>query len=460
MTPAAADQVFAYKFQGAVAFSSWAFLLLGTPVLVGYGVVRGVSWYFFALLPLYFLGFVLLPGSVGALACLVIVNFVPRRRRQVLVLVVIVLILLAVGWSYHLWWVAQQADLSRAEGFQSLLDQVSFAGSTLLPTHWMSRGLQAAAQGDLRQSSYRLALVWSNGLFMYLLTAWAARRLYRRGYNRVATGGELRRRYGGSWMDRLFAASMFPLDPQTRLLIVKDFRTFRRDPAQWAQIVIFVILITVYFFYTRSFYQEGVSPLYRNGISLTNLAATAVLLCAYTGRFIFPMLSLEGRKFWVLGLLPLRRERLIWGKFAYSAIGATLIAEFLIVFSELMLAISPITIVLHVLTVAVLALGLSGLSVGLGAVLPNFRETDPSKIVAGFGGTMNLIASLLFLVVVLVLMAVPWHLYAASGQADDAAWGALPWWVLALAVLGLGVGVVATVVPLRMGTRALRRMEF
>ena len=30
-TPAAVDQVFAYKFQGAVAFSSWAFLLLGGP---------------------------------------------------------------------------------------------------------------------------------------------------------------------------------------------------------------------------------------------------------------------------------------------------------------------------------------------------------------------------------------------------------------------------------------------
>src|SRR5438045_3143282 len=33
-SPAADDQVFAYKFQGALAFSSWAFLLLGGPILV------------------------------------------------------------------------------------------------------------------------------------------------------------------------------------------------------------------------------------------------------------------------------------------------------------------------------------------------------------------------------------------------------------------------------------------
>src|SRR5690348_2280981 len=82
--PVAADQVFAYKFQGAVAFSSWAFLLLGTPILLSYGLVCDAPWYFYVLLPAYFLGFVLIPGSLGGLAALLIVNFVPRHRKQVL----------------------------------------------------------------------------------------------------------------------------------------------------------------------------------------------------------------------------------------------------------------------------------------------------------------------------------------------------------------------------------------
>ena len=61
------DQVFAYKFQGAVAFSSWGFLLLGSPILIAYGlrIGDGAPWYFYAVLPLFFLGFVLLPGSIG-----------------------------------------------------------------------------------------------------------------------------------------------------------------------------------------------------------------------------------------------------------------------------------------------------------------------------------------------------------------------------------------------------------
>ena len=54
-TPARADQIFATKFRAAVAFSSWAFVILGLPVLIAYGVMAGVPWYYYPLLPLFLL---------------------------------------------------------------------------------------------------------------------------------------------------------------------------------------------------------------------------------------------------------------------------------------------------------------------------------------------------------------------------------------------------------------------
>ena len=119
--------------------------------------------------------------------------------------------------------------------------------------------------------------------------------------------------------------------------------------------MIFTGLLTLYFTNTRHFYQQDFGKPYKNGISLLNLASTGLLMCAYTGRFIYPMLSLEGRKFWILGLLPLQRERLLYGKFAFSATGALVIAEFLILFSDYMMEMPAAAVVLHALTVAVLA---------------------------------------------------------------------------------------------------------
>jgi ABC-2 type transport system permease protein len=459
-TPAAADQVFAYKFQGALTFSSWAFILLGSPILIAYGWTFAVPWYFYALLPLFFLGFVLLPGSFGALLCLVIVNFTPHKRKQVLTAVTLLVLAAVAFWGYRVA-ITARAAMNNSDALQRLLGQITFAQGPLVPSHWMTRGLEAAARGEVEAALYPLALVWSNGLFAYLIAAWASARLYRRGYNRLSTGGDLRRRYGGHWLDRLLTALTAFLHPQTRLLIIKDFRTFRRDPAQWVQVLLFAGLLAFYTANTRQFYQEDIGRRFQYGISLLNLTATAFLLCAYTGRFIFPMLSLEGRKFWILGLLPLPRERLLWGKFAFSATGAVLIAELLVVFSNLLLGMDWTVIGLHMLTVLVLAAGLSGLSVGLGAVMPTFRETDPSKIAVGFGGTLNLVTGLLFLLLVIGLMAAPYHFFAAahleSGTELAGAWLAI---TRAGVLAGVVLGWVAVIVPLRMGIRALRRMEF
>jgi ABC-2 type transport system permease protein len=476
-TPASADQVFAYKFQGALAFSSWGFLLLGSPVLVAYGFAYSipnpnsnspeqlVPLYYYLFILLFFVGFVLIPGSLGALGCLLLVSFFPRRRKQVLT-AALVLFLVGMGFWLLSLRPANLDDALNRDFVERLLVQFSFAQGPLSPNHWMTRGLQSAARGQLGRTFYYLLLVWSNGLFLYVLTTWTAGRLYRRAYNRVATGGMFRRRYGGHWLDNTLSRLVAFLSPQTRLLIIKDFRTFRRDPTQWAQVLIFTAIMVLYFANMRQFFQGEFGRSYQNGISQMNLAATALLMCAYTGRFIYPMLSLEGRKFWVLGLLPLQRDHLLWGKFAFSATWAVLIAEFLVVFSDLMLGMPGWIIGLHALTVLVLALGLSGLSVGLGAWMPNFRESDPSKIAVGFGGTLNLVAGLLYLLLILVLMSVPAHLHYAvsdlsADQRTDASFGAITFWWLAIGLgVGLALGAAAVVLPLRLGVRSLRRMEF
>lgn len=460
--PVPAEHVFRYKFQGAIGFSSWAFVLLGSPILLAYGleVHDGAAWYFYPLLPVFFFGFVLMPGCIGALLVLLLVNFLPNRKRQALWAVAVLLTLALVFLAY--WIIAGAAifTVGSKDWFERILSELSALGATLVPIHWITRGIRAAALGEGLETIYNLLLLWSNGLLLWVGTLWLSRRLYRRGFNRVATGGDWRRRYGGGWLDAALSRVLFFVDPQTRLLIIKDFRTFRRDPAQWFQILIFLGLVALYFSNIRRFYESELPPEFKNGISLLTLLATAFLTCAYTGRFIYPMLSLEGRKFWILGLLPLDRDRLMWGKFAFSATWCVLTSLFVVLLSDMMLRMPWVVVAIHILTALVLALGLSGLSVGLGACMPNFRETDPSKIAVGFGGTLNLVAGLLYLLVVVALMAGPFHLVLGftPERLDDPR--LVPWWTWVSAALGMSVGWIGTYWPMRAGMKNLRGMEF
>ncbi len=127
-------------------------------------------------------------------------------------------------------------------------------------------------------------------------------------------------------------------------------------------------------------------------IGFLNLAVVGLILSTFTTRFIFPMISLEGRRLWILGLLPIRRDAILWSKFLFAAFGSLVPCMTLVLLSDLMLQINLVLVIIfHQVSCVVLCLGLSAIAVGFGTKMPDLRAHSPSKIAAGFGGTLNLV---------------------------------------------------------------------
>ena len=394
-TPARADRIFAAKFRSAVAFSSWGFLVLGGPILFAYGIAFDVPWHYYLFVPVVCLGYTLLPGAAGSIAALLLINFFPQRRKQALIAFGMILLSLAGYWGY-LVVVAAKKSADQRDNLQSLFDLFSLATSPYSPSQWVARSLMASAQGDYATPAFLACLLWANGLMAYLIAAWLAKRLLRRGFDRMASGGAGNRGAGGHGLDR-FVSGVLPLrDPELKALFVKDFRTFRREPAQVGQLAVFAGLLLLCVANSRQFFRADAGENYVNGISLLNLSAIGLLTCAYLGRFVYPLISLEGRKFWILGLLPLKRSKLLWSKFIFALAGTLAFGASLTLLGDLVLGVRPELVVAHFVTMVMICVGASGLTVGLSACLPNFRETDPSKIVVGFGGTVSMVLSILF----------------------------------------------------------------
>lgn len=460
-TPARADHIFSTKFQAAMAFSSWAFVVLGVPIFVAYGVTAGVPWYFYPLLPVFLLGYVLLPGSVSAVLCLLLVRYLPRNRRQFLMVVGTVAVVLAGVWLIRVGRAANLSITGNRDAIEGLVAQFGLARSTLVPNHWMTRGLMAAARGELAEALLPLAMVWSNGLLLYLVAAWTAKRIYRTGFDRVAGSGRGKKIYRSSILDRIMEGLVIYLDKPTRVLVLKDFRTFRRDPTQWAMLVLFAVLIVLGGANFRQFYGNNLDLVDKFGVSIVNMGGVMTLLCAGLSRFIFPLISLEGRKFWILGLLPIHRGQILTGTFAFAATGSVIAAELLIFTSDLLLAMPLPAMLLHAAAVFIAAVGLSGLNVGLGAAMPNFRETDPSKIVVGFGGTVNMVAGLGFIVAIITIVVLPYHMSAIARLSAYEGSASGPHPILFAGVpVGMVLGALCVWLPLRAGRRALEKMEF
>jgi ABC-2 type transport system permease protein len=470
--PARPETIHAHKFHEAIWFSSWGFVLLGSPMLAAYGVARASAWPYFALMIPFMLAFVVIPASLGGICCMVLVAWMPRLRVHALSVGVTLVCVAAiwVGWSMFS---HARMDTMSAAWFERTFAALAVTEQRLFPSWWLSTGLLEAARtqrdGTLSLPAFTealkfLSLLVANGLMLQLVAGWVARIAYRRGYSALVGEVPARRRRPIGWFDRFLGDAGSASGRPLRLLIVKDLRLFRRDISQWSQFVIFFGLLGLYFVNLRSFNYNNA---YASMIGYLNLAVVGLILSTFTTRFVYPMISLEGRRFWILGLLPVHRDQIVWSKFLFSLVGGLVPCCSLVFLSDCMLGLSWLMIAQHELCCLMLCMGLSGVAVGLGARMPDLRESSPAKISSGFGGTLSLVISSLFIMLVVVVAAVPTHLFliaSALGPVFAApqgmlVWAAGPWGVAISLSIVVVLGIVATAVPLTLGLRSFRSLE-
>jgi ABC-2 type transport system permease protein len=454
-SPVRPESIFLYKFGESIAFSSWAFLFLATPLMAAYGRLYHAAWTFYAGAGLFFFVYMFLPAAVGSIVAMIVTSYVPRTRKGLVIGVVLACLIFAITMVSRLLSIGPAANVDIRLAME-IFEAIGFSRNPLLPSYWMGKGLILLRSGDLRGAAFFLALITSNALFLVAVAHAVASRLVVKGWF-VSQGLRTIRKYGAAGaLDWIAHKLLFFTDPQVRLIVIKDLKSFVRDPVQWSQFLIFFGLLAIYFLNLRTFGYDDRSSFWKNLIAQMNLLATSLTLATFSSRFIFPQLSLEGRRFWVIGLVPMARDKILFGKLALCFVSSLLISETLILVSSWMLKTPLSLAVLHSLALFGICLGLAGLSVGLGALYPNFNEDNPSKIVAGFGGTLNLVLSLTFVMIVLVAQSIPCFFYfgrSTIGPGEFRSYSAI-----AMVVI-MGVSLAACLVPMSMGIKAVNRLE-
>jgi ABC-2 type transport system permease protein len=209
----------------------------------------------------------------------------------------------------------------------------------------------------------------------------------------------------GSLLDCIFRFA--PLSKPMRALVIKDVRVFWRDPAQWTQFAIFFGLLSIYVLNLRNVALNFHSEFWETVISHLNLGASSLTLSTLTTRFVFPQFSLEGRRLWILGLAPIDLRKVLLQKYWLSFAVSASITVGLMITSSLMLHLPMHKLLIFALQIAVMSATLCGVAVGLGALFPNLKEDNPSKIVSGFGGTLCLVISFIYITFFIALSMIP-----------------------------------------------------
>ncbi|GAB4319657.1 MAG: hypothetical protein Kow0059_13770 [Candidatus Sumerlaeia bacterium] len=454
-------QVFGVKLAESIVLSSWAFAILSFPLYMAFGMAREVAPAFYVLAAFLMLPFLIIPGALGATLTMVLSAVFPARKTRTMSLALGAVMVVGTVLLARL--IAMHSGLARGDttNFNEVMGLLNLGAVPVLPNFWVAQGMIAAGWGDLGGYLYWLLMLWSTALMSLLVCYWLAPVLYYRGWCLTKETSSKKTISRPGAVERLIRALPLMSGPM-KTFVAKDIKVFWRDPAQWSQLLILFGLLLFYLSQLRaaSRFSWGINilfPKYQVALSFINLGATCFVLSILTTRFFYPMLSLEGKQYWIVGLAPLDRTAVVREKWGLSWASALAFTLPLMLVSAYVLSVDRFMLGLSLATVLLMSVALTSLAVGLGALFPDFREDNPARIANGLGGTLNVVLSLIYIGAVIAMLAWPVFLYYTNQQARFAQWRR---WAVPYGLLFAALNVIAAVVPMRLGLRAWRRMEF
>jgi len=449
--PFTVSQIVLYKFTEATGFASWAFFFVVVPFVSAYAWHQKLSP-LFAVWTLFFsIPFLFLFSGLGALVVMIAVRWAPRGRIVKIVGIPIAVVAAVVAW--HITGRAIDPLLEQQFNVAKLIPGLRLSSYPLNPSWWVAEGIMSLTRGAWPRGILFLSVLLSTAALVLMVIEWVGQLTFYDAWLKVTAGGRTQRR---PILLPQLSSLRFAFPHDVRAIIAKDIRTFFRDPIQWSQALVFFGLLGLYFANLRTFNYNALPDQWRTAIAFLNVFAVSAVLSSLGSRFVFPQLSLEGHGFWLLGLSPTTKARILAAKFLLSIFSMATISITLVWLSSSMLDTSRPIQLASIAIITAIALVVCGVSTGLGAIFLDLRQRNPAAIVSGFGGTLNLVICLSFMLASILPFAFLFHfdsLAQISASQFAAGIKLASLWLILLTTL-------TTTLPLWLGLRSLEKRDY
>ncbi len=454
--PVPATRLFYSRYARTVFQAGWRVVAFVLPVLLGLGLARCAPAAYYLTAVLTVVPFVVIPTAFACLVTLGLVSVFPARRARD------ILMLMGLLFAVALVLLVRFMRPERLLSVQSLPDVTAFFATLqgpitpFLPSFWAGEALFAALRGEI--DYMHLGALWTSALALSVLVRATYGRQHFAAWSKAQEARKARFTRLG-FLDRLLP--LLPLAPARRALLVKDLKVFLRDTTQWSQLLLLVALGLIYVYNFRVLDLDKLpyaSHVIKSVYGFVNLAMAAFVTAAVAVRFVFPAVSTEGAALWIVRTAPVSLESFLWSKLWTGLLPILLLAEGLTVASNELLGVDPFLKVLGACAIAFMTLALAGLACGMGAEYPRFSAENPTQIAGSYGGVAFMVLAVLYILVTVVLLAIPTAVYLNHQYQGVALSGAQQAWMASAFLAAAGLSVVSFATAMRRGVRALEAL--
>ncbi len=459
--PMRRDTFFFARFVDTLLQSSWMVLFFGLPVFTAYGYAYEAGPRYLLAVAACAPGFVLVPAGIGVTVATLLVRSIPARRVREGMVFVGILALIGVVVLLRMLRPERLMDASNFESLAAYAAELQAPVPLLFPPRWAVDVLEATLRGR-PMPWMELGLLTTGGIAAMAVARWTTTAFYDEGRSRAQTARSARLARSG-WLDAMLALWTRPLSPVGRAIVIKDVKSFVRDPSQWSQVFLVGAIVVIAMVSAAAMpidFMRGPYGAYmREGLAFGALVLVGFIMASVATRFQFTSTSLEGRAFWVVRTGPITAEQLLWAKVWPSLVPMVFLGEVMAVSTTSILGAGPFLVSIAAFTAFCLALGISGLAVGVGAVYPDFKADNAARVAASPAAMVFMVSALVlvFAVAAVELLPVGIWMYVRFQERSPTP---LEW----LGVVGpllvvMGLCVAAMVGPIRWGARKLWERE-
>lgn len=455
--PVASRRLFMARFARTVMQAGWMVVIFLLPVLSGIGFAKCAPWSFVGTATLTVVPFVVIPVAIGAATTLLLVNVFPARRaRDILMLMGLVFAVSIVMLLRFL----QPERLLRVESMPEVTDFFATLQSPItpmLPSFWAGEALFAGLQGA--SDWMHIGALWTTAAMLVVVIGWAFERWHFAGFSKAQ---EARKARFAQWRTLDAVATLLPLSPVRKHLLIKDLKVFLRDVSQWSQLLLLLALMLVYLYNFRVLDLERIpymSGFLKNTYAFLNLAMAGFVMATVTVRFVFPAVSAEGAAFWIIRTAPISLHDFLWSKFWTGLVPVLVLTEILIVAGNELLGVDPLLKRMSAAAIVFMAFALVGLASGLGARYPRFAADNPSQVAGSYGGVAFMILAVLYILVMIALLGWPSSIYLYAQFRNRDLTTSQEVWVAIMFAAAAALSIATFIGGMRSGVRALQDMD-
>ncbi|MFP4467187.1 MAG: putative ABC transporter permease subunit [Candidatus Goldiibacteriota bacterium] len=443
--PVKVETVFSVRYLKVITDACWMIFIMSVPIFAAYSVVLKLSPAEFVLIVAAHIPFFIVSASIGILLTLVLVRFFPAENIRNTAIAVFGIFIVAFVVYFRM----LQPEKLTGAGVEQIMDFIKNLKGTenmFMPhTHFIKLVSKATAEGIYGS----LPVLGLHFVFAALVLAgvvFAAKYLYFEGYGKK--GG--RKKEGALSAKYSFAPKKLFFSG-----LSKDFKYLIRDTSQWIQVVFLMGIIIIYLFNMYKLPADVFNL--RNLIYFLNIGFIGFVLAAVGARFVLPVISVEGRGFWIYKTAPVAIEKYVMDKFLIYGIPVMIIGQIVAWVSILILKSGGFINYVTVFSAFMTTLVISGAGAGLGAFFADFNIKNPEDLITGFAGLTYMFITMLYVGLILVLEAGPVRAYYMSGltKGNEFIFRDHIWNFAAIAVLGAAL----TAMLLASGISRLKKME-